>query len=353
MIKIKENSAWIYADKKHKKKISKELEVFYNPVMKTNRDLTILFLKAAQNLDLIKKDILVGLPLSGSGIRGIRFLNELSFVKKIYFNDLSKKAVKNIKKNLKLNKVKKSNYIIYNEDANLFLDKSKGFDYVDIDPFGSPNQFLDSALRRLSRGGFLAVTATDTAALTGTFPSTTLWKYWAQTYLTPEKHELGLRILIRKIQLIASQYERALIPVFSYVKDHYYRIIFHCIKSKTQASKLIKQHKVYLPRLSNEEIGPLWFGKLNNLNILKEMIKICKDEKELKFLNLLKTESKLNFIGFVDMHQFFKKTKLKQICHEEIINLLKSKNFDAARTHFSYKGIKTNASFENLKNIIK
>ena len=40
---------------------------------------------------------------------------------------------------------------------------SKGFDYIDLDPFGSPNIFLDSAVKRLGRNGILAVTATDTA----------------------------------------------------------------------------------------------------------------------------------------------------------------------------------------------
>ncbi|MCU0373510.1 MAG: ATP-binding protein, partial [Ignavibacteria bacterium] len=42
-----------------------------------------------------------------------------------------------------------------------------GFDYIDIDPFGSPCPFLDAAIKRLSRGGILAVTATDTSALAG------------------------------------------------------------------------------------------------------------------------------------------------------------------------------------------
>ena len=55
-----------------KSKISKELEVFYNPIMKLNRDTSILL------LNLIKdKEMQLALPLAGSGIRGIRFLKEL------------------------------------------------------------------------------------------------------------------------------------------------------------------------------------------------------------------------------------------------------------------------------------
>jgi tRNA (guanine26-N2/guanine27-N2)-dimethyltransferase len=39
------------------------------------------------------------------------------------------------------------------------------YQWVDLDPFGSPIQFLDAALQSLSRTGVLEVTATDTACL--------------------------------------------------------------------------------------------------------------------------------------------------------------------------------------------
>jgi len=256
MIKTQEGKAVIYTDSGHKDKISKQLEVFYNPVMKTNRDLIILFMKSFY--DLNKKKLVVGLPLAGSGIRGIRFLLEAKkCIKNIEMNDYDKTAVKNMKKNLKLNKVKIKTF---NKDANLFLLENRGYDFIDLDPFGSPNQFLENSIRRLSRGGVLAVVATDTAALTGTYPITTNWKYWAKSFLNPEKHELALRILIRKIQLVGSQYERALIPVFSYAKDHYYRVIFVCKKSKTEAAKIMDNHKMYTPHFFKQEVGPLWVG---------------------------------------------------------------------------------------------
>ena len=38
------------------------------------------------------------------------------------------------------------------------------FDYIDIDPFGSPNPFLAAAIGRITRNGIVAVTATDTAS---------------------------------------------------------------------------------------------------------------------------------------------------------------------------------------------
>ena len=74
------------------KKISKKLPVFYNPVMKLNRDISILLLNSVSN-----KDMQIALPLAGSGIRGVRFFQELkkSKIKNISINDY--KSIKDIK----------------------------------------------------------------------------------------------------------------------------------------------------------------------------------------------------------------------------------------------------------------
>jgi len=140
-------------------KISKDLPVFYNPVMKANRDISVLIAKLK-----LDTDSLVGLPLAGTGVRGLRLMLE-SGMKNVYFNDKNEKAVTVIKKNLKTNHLEAD---VKCMDANDFILASKGFYYIDIDPFGSPNDFLDSAMKRLARGGILAVTATDTAPLCGT-----------------------------------------------------------------------------------------------------------------------------------------------------------------------------------------
>lgn len=41
------------------------------------------------------------------------------------------------------------------------LQQPNAFDAVDLDPYGSPVQFLDSAVQAVSEGGLLMVTATD------------------------------------------------------------------------------------------------------------------------------------------------------------------------------------------------
>ena len=105
--------------------------------------------------------------------------------------------------------------ILSEDDANLFLLKSSGFDYIDIDPFGSPNPFLENAVVRLSREGILAVTATDTSGFTGTYPKATKRKYDSRPIKNEIMHETGIRILIRAVQLFGSRHDKALIPIYS------------------------------------------------------------------------------------------------------------------------------------------
>jgi tRNA (guanine26-N2/guanine27-N2)-dimethyltransferase len=327
------------------KKISKEMDVFYNPVMKFNRDISVLLLNSIDKTKLNIAD-----PLAGSGIRSIRFLLELkkNKIKTISVNDYSNKAIKSIKNNLSLNKIKTNkNITIKNQDANLFLLNSTGFDYIDIDPFGTPNPYLDSAIRRISREGILAVTATDTSALAGTYPKACLRKYWALPLRNELMHEIGLRILIRKIQLIAAQYNKALTPIFSYFKDHYMRIFLKCEKSKQETDNILKQHRHF------ENSGPIWKGQLYDKKLVNKMIKNNKIKENEKILNIIQEESKINTIGFYDLHKIAKKHKLKIPKKEELIKKLRKKGYKASSTHFSGVGVKSNIRLGRLLRLLR
>lgn len=328
------------------KKISKKLPVFYNPAMKLNRDISVLILGA-----LNKKDMQICLPLAGSGIRGIRFLLELNknIIKTIYFNDINKKAYGSIKANLRLNNIKINNKIIIkNKDANLFLLENFGFDYIDIDPFGTPNPFLDAACRRIARDGILAVTATDTAALTGTYPKTCMRKYWAVPKRDGSMHETGLRILIRKCQLVGMQYEKALIPIFSFYKEHYFRVFFKCVKDNNMVNGIIRSHEL------RDGAGPLWAGKLWDSSLVKKInLKKITDKEGLKFIKIIKEESKIGTIGFYNLHKLSERYKFRLIKSGEIIKRIKSKGYQASLTHFSGHGIRSDIGLEELIRLLK
>ncbi|MDK2849928.1 MAG: tRNA (guanine26-N2/guanine27-N2)-dimethyltransferase [Candidatus Woesearchaeota archaeon] len=385
-------------------KISKKLPVFYNPIMKDNRTLTILVLKA-----LGKNRLKIALPLAASGIRGIRILKELpsEYVDGIFFNDLNPKALEIINRNLELNNIRllSEKIKLSNEDARLFLLKNKPFDYIDIDPFGTPNPFLDSAISSLKNNAILAVTATDTAPLCGTYKNACIRKYWSIPLHNYLMNEMGLRILIRKVQLVGLNYDFALLPIFSYAKDHYFRIFFKAVKSKQKATEIFNQHKelyfidyqtllsldqktldqktrekinsaktgsksniffvdnlfefnpclVGLLRNDKDKVkvikfGPLWTGHLYDVEIVKTMLEHSQEygESLQKFLKIILEEAKLNILGFYDIHILSKALKKNPPKKSELIKKLREESFLASETHFNSTAIKTNAALNEI-----
>jgi len=319
---ITEGKAKIYVPKQGK--ISKKLPVFYNPVMKFNRDLSVEIMK------IIKPDR-IGLPLAGTGVRGFRLALELDSYELISINDQSKDAYELMKRNAKLNNV---DIEISNMDANQFMLNSSGFDYIDIDPFGSPNPFLDTAVNRLSRKGVLAVTATDTAPLCGTYPKVCRRKYWAEPKRDEQMYETGIRILIRKVQLIGAQYDKALIPIYSYFRDHYFRIFFEVAKGKTHVDLIIKKHGMH------GDAGPMWLGRLWDEKIAAKAANQIDD----RFVELIKNESVIDSVGYFDTHKFAKLKKLKSPPRINVlIDKITRNGKSAAQTHFRKTAIRTDA----------
>ena len=229
------------------------------------------------------------------------------------------------------------------------------FDYIDIDPFGTPNPFLSVAVSRIKRNGVLAITATDTAALTGTYPKVTKRKYWSTSLKNYMMHEIGLRILIRKVQLQGIQFDKALVPILSYHKDHYFRIYFRSEKGKQKCDDLIKSHKylLFCSKCLNFEVsnynlgececktkfqfaGPLWIGKLFDKKLVNKMTKNNPFPEEQKFLDKLKEETNCDVVGYYDLHAIAKAYK-RDIPKMDFI----LKKIKAVRTHFSPNGIKT------------
>jgi tRNA (guanine26-N2/guanine27-N2)-dimethyltransferase len=333
--------------------VSKDMGVFYNPVMSFNRDISVILLNSIEN-----KNMQIADPLAATGIRSIRFLKELlkGKIKSVSINDKEKSSTDLIKDNLKLNKIKQSRKIsINNEDANIFMLNSNGFDYIDIDPFGSPNQFLDSAIRRISRNGILAVTATDTSALCGSFINACKRKYWAVPRNDALAHETGLRILARKVQLIGMQYEKSLMPVFSYSKDHYMRIFFHAEKGKERADEIAKLHGMF------NEAGPMWLGQLWDKSLCSRMLKNTKknsifsaDKELLKFLGIISDESKIASVGFYDVHDLCSRHRIRNMpTNEALIGKIMKKGYAACQTHFKGHGIRSDIPMDGLLKLIK
>ncbi|MFT4260826.1 MAG: hypothetical protein ACMXX9_00145 [Candidatus Woesearchaeota archaeon] len=309
--------------------VHKKMNVFYNPDMKLNRDLSIYILQ-----EYSKDNWRVGLPLAGSGIRAIRIKKEVTNELEIHVNDLKQDFKERIDETCRLNEVELN---VHNEDANVFLSKHK-FDYVDVDPFGSPNPFLDSAVRSLKNKGILAVTATDTGALCGSFVNACKRKYWAKPKRDERMHENGLRILIRKIQLVGAQHSLALIPIYSISQLHYMKVFFFVDKGKKKVDELLKKHDF------KEDVGPMWIGDLWDSELAKNIC-LKSDDKITKLIyeeSLIKGE-------LYDVHQMAKRNNLKSIPKfEDILS-----NIKGSRSHFDDKCIRTKLNEKEIVKVIQ
>ncbi|UCE95737.1 MAG: hypothetical protein JSV51_08520 [Candidatus Bathyarchaeota archaeon] len=199
--------------------------VFYNPMMEVNRDLAVLALQTFHQL--VGRMLRVCEPLAGCGIRGVRLATEVDGVGKVILNDISSEAFRLTKFNIKKNGLVKK-VLIENEDANLLLSRfaapRKRFDYVDIDPFGSPMPYVDSAIRATRSSGMFALTATDLAPLCGVHPRACVRKYGGKPLRTGYCHELAIRLLAGALAKSAAIHDVGINVLFSYSSKHYIRL---------------------------------------------------------------------------------------------------------------------------------
>lgn len=343
-------------------KISKNLKVFYNPVMKLHRDISLLVLKT-----YFDKKILFCDPMVASGIRELRYLKSIPEIfDKLVLGDISREAIKNCKKNFRKNKISKRKVKFLNRNA-IETISFQYFHCIEVDPFGSPVPFLDIALQRIKHEGMLCVTATDTAALCGTYPKKSFRRYGIKTKLTLWYDEFGLRNLIAYSQRQAAKYDLNLIPIISYSQDHYYRIFFRVDQSRTRALGAVKDlryveydKKVQDVKLcefeKKESLGKTYVGPLcdkkfiervsSNLDLLENK-KIAE-----KLLNKLLEE--LDIVGYYNTHKLQKEHKIgSELKFEEIIERLERKGFEVSRVHNNKLGIKTNAKSRDILRVLK
>ncbi|MFW9999477.1 MAG: tRNA (guanine(10)-N(2))-dimethyltransferase [Candidatus Hodarchaeota archaeon] len=373
---------------------SKSMNVFYNKRMEINRDISTLAINAYR--DLFKQDQLIIVDsMAASGLSSIRMLTECSKVNKIFINDINPKAVILIKKNLRLNKLdKKTPQIeVTNKDANLlFLEiasnackKQKKPNVISIDPFGTPNLYLDSAFKAIHKvNGLMCVTATDTAVLFGVRPKACFRKYLSKPLHNEYCKEIGGRILIYFVSRIANINNIGIIPLLTFYSGHFIRLFCLSFKNKNRISNSSKKYGYVIhckncgyrssfrnnililpevcPECDKKEdldyAGPLWVDKIHNIDFVNKMLGLNNNSKSPKRKRI---EKLLTFaveeidlpISYYNIHklcQYLKLTSVPKI--QDIINVIKEMRFQCSRTHFDFLSIKTDLDLFSLKKIL-
>lgn len=222
--------------------IPSKAPVFYNPRMKLNRDIAVIVLKAFQNT--ADRKLSIAEPMTGSGVRGLRFAAEVENLEKVVINDLNPMAVRLAKFNVNRNRLQRM-VCVENTDANAFLSlhssPKERFDFVDIDPFGTPAPFIDSAVRATRDRGIIALTATDMAPLCGVHPAACVRKYSGRPLRTEYCHELAVRLLTGCLVLQSSRHDFGIRIVFSHSTDHYIRVYAQLRRGAEEANKSVEE----------------------------------------------------------------------------------------------------------------
>ncbi len=366
--------AWEYAPSK--------APVFYNPAMELNRDVAVLALQTYQRT--VGKEISVCEPLTGCGVRGIRFAIEVESVRKVVVNDINPKAAKLAKLNEERNKLAERVFVM-NEDANLLLSRyaapRKRFDFVDVDPFGSPAPYLDSAVRSLRDGGLLALTATDMAPLCGVHPKACVRKYGGKPLRTGYCHELAIRLLVGCLTMTAAKHGIGVDVMFSHSTDHYIRAYAATQHGARQADKSVRKvgyvlhcftcfHRevskgIFLPwkRECSEcgsklkVAGPLWVGKIFDEEfcaLMEEEVagrNLGQEKRILRLLSLAKNEAEAP-VTYYAMDKICDKLNLRIPPLIKTMDELRGAGFRAVPTHFNSRGVRTDAPAKTVKEII-
>ncbi|KAL1864194.1 RNA methyltransferase tRNA(m5U54)methyltransferase [Diaporthe australafricana] len=187
--------------------------------------------------------------LSATGLRALRYAQEMPFVTKITANDLDASAVDSIQLNVQHNGLQ-GKIDVNHGDAIVHMyskiaahqaltekDKAQGhyekYDVVDLDPYGTAAMFLDAAVQAVrDDGGLLCVTCTDAGVWASNgYPEKAFALYGGIPAKGHFSHEVGLRLILHAISTSAARYGLAIEPLLSLSIDFYARVFVRVRRS--------------------------------------------------------------------------------------------------------------------------
>lgn len=333
--------------------------VFYNPRMAINRDATVLFLRAlppgerpAEYLD----------AMGATGLRGLRVANEAGVP--VVINDRSQRAL-----GLAADNAARLGLAVetVRSDANALMS-SRRFGAVDLDPFGSPAPFTDAACRSAAR--YLFVTATDTAPLCGAHLRAGMRRYFARPMNTEYHAEVGLRILLGFVVRELVKYDRGLVPLCCFVREHFVRLhlglsegaaagdatlarigyVHQCRRCPGRAEQPgLLPEPTPCPACGGETapIGPLWLGAVSDpatVAAMRGAVEGATLERGTALDRLLALlEAELPTASYYDYHALVKRLGVSPPAIETVLERLRTEGYRASRAHYAGTGLKTDA----------
>ncbi|KAK7927011.1 N2-N2-dimethylguanosine tRNA methyltransferase [Apiospora marii] len=194
--------------------------------------------------------------LSATGLRALRYVQELPFVTSVTANDLTASAVEAIRRNAEHNGIAdKVNATQSDARAHMYSliaqevtqeharnphlarrgapAPSKKYDVIDLDPYGTAATFFDAAVHAVrDDGGLLCVTCTDSGVWASHGYSEKAFALYGGIPVKGfHSHEAGLRLILNGLAQTAAKQGLAIEPLLSLSIDYYLRIFVRVKKS--------------------------------------------------------------------------------------------------------------------------
>ncbi len=224
------------------------------------------------------------------------------------------------------------------------------FDYVDLDPYGSPLPFLGAALGAVREGGVLAVTATDMMVLAGAQPAACRRLYGANPVRGRLGPEGGLRILLGHLAGRARALGRSVRPRVAYVREHHVRAYLTIDPARGSADPVgtIDPLRWDGPPLGGQEtLGPMWLGPLFDGETIRAMERYAgahRPEELATFVDRFREESEVDVPFYYESNSLARALGLPAPPKlTAMLDGLRSEGFRAARTHVRPEGFRTDA----------
>ena len=288
--------------------------------------------------------------LAATGVRGLRLVEETDAFAGYEFTEENPAAFAVLQRNA--HESGHGGLATHLGDAKAPMRGAR-FDYIDLDPFGTPAPFIEAALASLTPSAVLAVTATDMPVLTGVARGVSERRYGGRPIRGAQGPEGGLRILIA--YLVRSALERSieLRPILSYVHDHYVRVY---LRSRTSEGGPVIAASIGDPTESGEAgprivgegpFGPMWLGPLFDTRLTSrlEVPPTADRPNELRgFLDRIREEST------ADRPFYYEPNTLASELHlaeppplVPLLAALRERGFLAARSHVRTSAFRTTA----------
>ena len=295
--------------------------------------------------------------LAATGVRGLRVLNESDLLGSLLLTERHPAALEVLRENASPYSARGAR--VLPSDARV-PPEGPPFDWVDLDPYGSPVPFGAALLRATRPGGLVSVAATDLRVLAGADRPACERRYGARPLSGRLGPEGGLRILIGWVAREAAKHRQGVRPIVAYVRDYHVRAYLRLTAAPAGPAEVgtIDPSEFSGPGLPGPgPFGPMWLGPLMDPDVVGRIRvpSTAEEPSEVeRFLGRLRGEAAIDAPFFFEPNELARSLRLPEPPRlEPLLDLLRGQGWGAARTHARDGAFRTTAPRDEVERLAR